>query len=774
MKHCVLMLLGTGSAIMLSSCASKESPPAASTPTYFAAQNALPAPPPVSESASVWPRMLVSGTTTNWVYAPQVDSWDGQHLFGRCAVAVQQAGQPRPTYGVVNIQGMTLVDKTARTVAVEDLRVTGGSFPSALRHSAEYVSGLRQSFPKSFSGLPLNQAEAGYSVPPQKLKGSTQALNNQPPQIIFSTKPAMLISVDGAPVYRLVPGTDLQRVINTSAVLFKTPEGAHYLHLLGGFLQAPAVAGPWVVCRQTPKGAAEVEKQAAAASAAVAPQPAGEFAESRALTNAAPPSVYVTTKPAELIIFEGEPNFVPIEGTHLLYVSNTTGNVFKSVTDQHAYVLLAGRWFSAPSLDGPWQYVPGHLLPSDFANIPDTSPKENVKASVPGTEQAAEALIANSIPQSTGVPLTEQMEDPHIDGAPQLRAIPGTSLEYVVNSATPIIEVGARSWYACQNGVWFASSSVNGPWTVATYIPEEIYRIPPSSPLHYLTYVRIYGSSPGMVDEGYTPGYLGTVVDPDGVVVYGTGYWYPPWVGDFWYAGPCTWGFGWGPCWTPWDDWCFDYGFGWGFGFGAFGWWRCHPERPWWGSYRYGHDWGRFAGGRGFRSALAAGRFYESRGLVGHTGSRQLAPNRAPVVFARSYNSRTGAASGGQRSGVQNVFSAARLAEASKIQGNWAGLSGAWRGAGSYGPHFGSANRAGSAHGFPGSASYWSGTGGTVSRGSFGHSGFSYGHSGFSRGGGGFSHGGGGGGGPGGGGGGGGGHGGGGGGGFGGGGGGHR
>ena len=43
-----------------------------------------------------------------------------------------------------------------------------------------------------------------------------------------------------------------------------------------------------------------------------------------------------------------------------------------------------------------------------------------------------------------------------------------------------------------------------------------------------------------VVYEGYTPGYLGTVVTPDGTVVYGTGYAYQPWIGDTWYAAPAT------------------------------------------------------------------------------------------------------------------------------------------------------------------------------------------------------------------------------------------
>jgi hypothetical protein len=35
---------------------------------------------------------------------------------------------------------------------------------------------------------------------------------------------------------------------------------------------------------------------------------------------------------------------------------------------------------------------------------------------------------------------------------------------------------------------------------------------------------RSIWAGPESVEIGYTPGYMGTVVEPDGVVVYGTGY----------------------------------------------------------------------------------------------------------------------------------------------------------------------------------------------------------------------------------------------------------
>jgi hypothetical protein len=233
-------------------------------------------------------------------------------------------------------------------------------------------------------------------------------------------------------------------------------------------------------------------------------------------------------------------------------------------------VLISGRWFRAPSLDGPLAYVPARKLPADFARVPQSHPAAAVLASVPGTPQAEEAVIENSIPQTATVPRKGLAFTPTFDGAPQLAPIEGTSLSYVINSPNPVIQVGT-AYYAVHNGVWFIASSLTGPWSVATAIPPVIYTIPPSSPLYYATYVRIYGATPEVVYVGYTPGYFGTVVSPDDVVVYGTGYAYQPWLGTVWYASPWTYGFGSAFDWNTLTGWSFGFGIGypvWG---------------PWWG-----------------------------------------------------------------------------------------------------------------------------------------------------------------------------------------------
>jgi hypothetical protein len=115
------------------------------------------------------------------------------------------------------------------------------------------------------------------------------------------------------------------------------------------------------------------------------------------------------------------------------------------------------------------------------------------------------------------------------DGAPQFAPIDGTALAYAVNTGSDVIRVG-DAYYLCRNGVWFTAAAATGPWSVATSVPDAIYAIPPSAPLYNVTYVRLYQATDDQVVYGYTDGYLGEYVS-DGVVTWGTGYVYPPYLG---------------------------------------------------------------------------------------------------------------------------------------------------------------------------------------------------------------------------------------------------
>lgn len=600
-----------------------------------------------------WPKTFVSNGVTNTVHQLQIDSWDGSAITGRNAVAVQGPGQGSAIYGVVTVRATTVTDEGAGTVSLLNFQVVEGDFPSAPEREEELVGALRRQYPGQAQVMALETLRSQVAASAERAKVGVQELRNDPPKIIVSEKPAVLVYVDGEPALRAVEGTGLQRVINTRFLLVKDGAGKFYLSLGKVWLSASELKGPWAR-GSGPAGWERAEQQARAVGEL---DVADEEAQAAAADGAAEvPVVYVSTVPTELVVTDGAAEWVPIGGTQLLYVTNTTGNVFKHLGDQKNYLLLSGRWYRGSSFEGAWEFVPGRQLPPDFGRIPDDSPKENVKASVPGTPQAEEALIANSIPQTTAVQRASQMPEPQIDGPVRLEPIGGTPLQYVANSGTAIIRVDEKSWYACHNGVWYVATGMNGPWAVADHVPAVIYSIPASSPMHYVTYVRVYDATDAVVYQGYTPGYLGTVVDSDdAVVVYGTGYYYRPWVGSVWYGYPVTWGLGVGPFWSPWYGWSYGFGFGW-YGhhwhhhhYPYWGWY--HPY-PWWGPYRY---YARSVRGRPMPHRLANTSMNVYRRPTREAAPTLNAFNRQPV-YGRAYNSRTGSLVAGEGAQVDNVF----------------------------------------------------------------------------------------------------------------------
>ena len=482
-----------------------------------------------------WPRELDSGSSHFVIYQPQVDRWENDRLESRSVVRITQAGQAA-IYGIVSLSARTEIDKESRIVTLDDVEVTGVSFPAARSRQKELGDVIRRSVPDWPRTVSLDRLLASLAITKAESKAEQVALKNEPPRIIFSAVPSVLVLIDGQPAYRPVQGTSYRRVLNTPALLLFDPEAnRYYVDGLKWWMTATSLNGPWSVATSVPEALDQIK--------ATLTEGEEKDISGQPLEPGQPPAaVFVSTVPAELIETKGEPQYTAIPKTQITYVSNTDRDMFMDVRSQTFYVLLSGRWFEAKSLQGPWAFVPGEKLPADFSKISPEHPKGYVLASIPGTQQAKEAVIANQIPQTAGVKRSEAKLEVRYDGYPQFKPIPGTSLLYAVNTDTEVIQAEGRYW-ACRNAVWFVSEEPEGPWQVADYIPAEVYSIPPSSPLYHLRYVHVYGCNPDVVYFGYTPGYLGTFVD-DGVVVYGTGWWYPGWYGNWWFGWPWTWGFG--------------------------------------------------------------------------------------------------------------------------------------------------------------------------------------------------------------------------------------
>jgi hypothetical protein len=545
---------------------------------------------PVNNSSAAiddesWPRTITRNGQTFEVYQPQVDRWKDNQIDAVAAVAVQGDQAQPPTYGTLNFTARTEVDKFTRMVTLADFKVTKVNFPTVSDAGAAYTATLEQAAPDLMRMISLDRLHADLAINQAEMKADGYQLKNDPPRIIYSKAPSILIPIDGQPVLRPVADAkDLQRVINTSVLmLFDPQQGHYYMYLTDAWVESSMLNGPWWLASKPPKEAdklrSRLEKNMRTETSANASGDNDSPPSIKAqFKNGAPPSITVCTEPTELLVTQGDPQFAPIAATGLLYVTNTSNDIFMVTSSQDYYIRLSGRWFKSKTLDGSWAYVAASALPADFARIPESSPKAGVLVSVPGTPQAQESLIANSIPETQTVTPSAASLTVNYDGQPQFSAIARTSLQYAVNTPTPIIEVSQSSYYAVDHGVWFTGGSPAGPWLVATTVPPAIYTIPPSSPIHNVTYVRVYGATPTAVYTGYTPGYYGTVVSPDATVVYGTGYVYPPYIGNVWIGDPWTYGFGAGFGWSLTDGWIFDFGFG--FDYPLYS--------PWWGPIGWG------------------------------------------------------------------------------------------------------------------------------------------------------------------------------------------
>jgi hypothetical protein len=519
--------------------------------------------PPVAPDVA-WPREVKAADgTVITVYQPQIERWAENKLSGRAAVSVTRPGEKDPHYGVIELSATTAVDKAADLATLSAVRITKSSFPGASAAESErYVAALRGSVTRTQWPVSAQALQANLAVAQAQSKQKTLPVKNDPPQILFRTVPSLLVSVDGAPALREAkdaPG--LKRVANTPALmLFEEPSGTYSLWALGRWWQSKSLEGEWQAGPQALDGLDRARK---AAGDTFNPIDGRDADGKPVFEPGVTPKILVVTKPTELLQSQGEPKLTPIPGTQLLYVANSKNDIFMELGGQAYYSLISGRWFTAKALTGPWSFVSAKALPADFAKIPPAHPMGDVRMSVASTPEAREAAIANQIPQTATVQRDISPTTVEYDGGPpQWKPIEGTPLSYAFNTRPAVIQVDAKTYYMVQNGVWFAGTSPFS-WRVATTVPAVIYTIPASSPMHYVTYVRIYGSTPTVVYVGYTPGYYGTVLSSDGVVVYGTGYYYPPYIGPYYYYPPPYYTYGYGAGFTVGFFFGFAMGGGW-------------------------------------------------------------------------------------------------------------------------------------------------------------------------------------------------------------------
>jgi hypothetical protein len=594
--------------------------PPTTTPTASKSAQTPKASAPAAPIDGGWPRVynLPSGGNI-LVYQPQIASWEKQaHLVAFSAVSHRTKGVDKPALGTIKLEAETKVALTERLVNFQGLKITEATFKTLQKEQVrEVVAEIDRAIPDEDRVIALDRVLANLNksqIVPKVVEG----LKADPPKIFFSKTPAVIVNIDSDPIWSPIKENDLKYAVNTNWDLFQhTPTNTYYLRNNDTWLKASDLNGKWSPAGTLPASFSKLPTEDNWKDVKA-------NLPGKAVKASAVPRVFISTQPAELILLRGEPTYLLVTGTTLLWVSNSESDVFRLGRTGPVYYLVAGRWFSAPDFTGPWTFATQNL-PPDFKKIPLEHERSRVLASVPGTDQAAEAVLIAQIPQTARVNKKElKAPDLAFQGDPKFAPIEKTTVERAVNTDKDVFKVG-ESYYMCYQGVWFVSKSASGPWEVASSVPQQIYEIPVSSPAHHVTYVTIEDDDDD--DEWVTyaaaAGYTGMMIGW-GCAVWGSGWYYPPYYG---YGGYYPYYYPYFPT----------------YGYSAW-------YNPWTGAY------GRSAGVYGPYGGAGVGARYNPRTGTYARGAAAYGPYGARGV-AQAYNPRTG------------TYAATR--QGSGVYGNW-------------------------------------------------------------------------------------------------------
>ena len=470
-----------------------------------------------------WPRGYSLANEAQVVlFQPQVATWENQkHLVALAAVQYIAKGETKPALGTIKFEADTEVSVEKRLVKFSTLKITESNFQTLSKDQArEIVTEIEKTIPTDDRYISLERVLVSVDKS-QIIPKNVEGLKSDPPTIFISRTPAILVSFDGDPIWSPIKDNELKFAVNTNWDVFQhAPTGMYYLRNEGTWLRSTDVKGPWSVTTRLPESFSKL--------------PADDnWKDVRETLPAKPggvaPKVYVSIAPAELILIDGKPKLEPVPGTSLFWVSNTESDLFATGPDGPLYYLVSGRWFRAPNFNGHWTFATPDL-PEDFQRISLEHPRSRVLASVPGTQQAAEAVLLAQVPQVARVNKKEiQAPEVMYQGDPQYQPIDGTQLQRAVNTDKDIIKFG-DTYYMCYQGIWFQANNPKGAWSLAVSVPPEIYQIPPSSPAHNVTYVTVEkddDDNDDWVTYAAVAGYTGLMVGW-GCAVWGTGWYYPP------------------------------------------------------------------------------------------------------------------------------------------------------------------------------------------------------------------------------------------------------
>ena len=509
-----------------------QSDVAASAATVVDAEPSEPGP------TAVWqyPETRSLGEHRVVLHAPQIRSWDDFERFeGVMAIEFYpQSLASTPLYATVTLSGETALAVEERQIVITHPRVEDVTFASG--GEQQYIDAVYAGVRSDRLAVPLDLFLASVDESVLEARSAT-GFNNEPPAIVLTYDPAILLHISGKPYLAALEDTGLRIAVNANWPLIHNPDDGSWLLLYRDlWLTAPSLEAEWEPTRELPAGLSGLSPDGQHIDLLAAiPAPASDVVV---------PQLIFTTQPTELIVIQGVPDLEEVlAGGGLYYVSNAWAPLL-----YHGgkwYYPVAGRWFVAESLvaDGGWIYA--EELPTVFADIPPDHALGYLRATVPGTPEARLAALEAVLPTRTTVPRGAAPGiDVVYDGEPDFQPVPDTTVQRAVNSPQHVLLVDAV-YYLCFEGAWYRSADAQGPWAATDDVPDAIYDIPPESPAYPVTEVQV-AEHTGYEDISYTApsGASSDIYVYNGVPVYSTGWMYAAYYGSWYYPRYPSYGYG--------------------------------------------------------------------------------------------------------------------------------------------------------------------------------------------------------------------------------------
>jgi hypothetical protein len=201
-----------------------------------------------------FPRIRESSLGKFVFHEPQVIEWnDFQELIGWVAVEIHPKSGGDPVIGSMKISAQTRNYLTDRLINIHDKKVLEINFPEdGLFSEAQIRDALVSTHTKEKEMLPLDVVleYVSDSIPVPE----TVPFKMDPPTIFVSTEPAILVNIDGKPLFAEMEDTDLEFILNTNWDMFRvTGMERVYLRNENQWLTASSIQADWTLINALPK-----------------------------------------------------------------------------------------------------------------------------------------------------------------------------------------------------------------------------------------------------------------------------------------------------------------------------------------------------------------------------------------------------------------------------------------------------------------------------------------------------------------------------------------